>query len=375
MIRTRNAILQPTGIKRRNIMRKHFIILSVVTVMLVFLSNGIISKASGIVNDENGTIAQKEAICEAIQYVASDTTSYGFSEANFENLQIAAAIPAYEYKNGVFNQIWEYYPIIDGNHIVALAINVFDDKYTIETSLAKNIDQIGFSDIALIYDSQGVYLYNGYDVVLLGYSGIIAPERDTMDLCSDDVAFSRISTADITKTMSLGYIENRDLLGPPNYYSCGVSYVPQAPYSNLCWAATVACIKNCLSGTTLTAGDVSMAYFETSYVVDSTASPSQVASFMQIIYSMSYTFGNYVPSDSVLVTNISNGYPIYGSFAYSGGYHATTIYGVNAITGYISVMDPTYGVATALRNGTTYTYVNSYSGFTLSLSRAICHSW
>ena len=135
-------------------------------------------------------------------------------------------------------------------------------------------------------------------------------------------------------------------------------------------------VKNSLSGTSLSAGDVSMAYYETSYVVNSGVYDSLVASFMQNNYSMSYTFGSYAPSNSVLVTNISNGYPVYGSFvSSSGGHHAVTIYGVNAVIGYISLMNPTYGVETGVYNGTTYVFVSSYSGNSFSLDRAICHSW
>ncbi len=325
--------------------------------------------------DDAITQAQNEAICKAIEFVTADIDSYGLSGVNFDNLQIATAIPAYEYKNGKFIKIREYYPIIDGEHIVATATNVCNDKYAIETWLAKSIDRVGYNDVALIYDSQGVYLYNGYDTVLLGYSGIFVSERDTINLSSEDVTFSEVATVNITKSTPLGYTESRNQSGPPYYYSCGVSYVPQFPYSNLCWAATTACIKNYLSGTSLTAGDVSMAYFESSYVYDIGLPTSSIASFMQSHYSMSYTYGSYVPSNSVLVNNISNGYPVFGSFLNSSNRHAVTIYGVNAVMGYISLMNPTFGVETGIFNGTTYVFVSSSSGNSFSLDEAICHNW
>ena len=85
--------------------------------------------------------------------------------------------------------------------------------------------------------------------------------------------------------------------------------------------------------------------------------------------------GSSRPSDSALVTNISNGYPVFGIFGWLSGYHAVTIYGINAITGYISVMDPEFGVTTALHNGTSYVYTSSYSGVNLILDSGICHSW
>ncbi|MDF2945025.1 MAG: hypothetical protein K0S01_3883 [Herbinix sp.] len=44
------------------------------------------------------------------------------------------------------------------------------------------------------------------------------------------------------------------------------------------------------------------------------------------------------------------------------------IYGMNIIGGYISIMDPEYGFASAVSNGTTYKYTSLYSGVSLSLS-------
>lgn len=354
-------------------MKKQWIL--ILLVIVIFFSKTIISEASEIVDDQMDTSIPIDAIREAVGFVVADKDSYGLSEVSFNNLQVTSAIPAYEYKDGELNLLREYYPISDGSQIIALATNVCNDKYTLETELAKRIDKIGYDDVALIYDSLGVYAFNGKDAVLLGYSGIDSSYRDTIDLSSDFFSVYKIPTADISKCTSLEYNDNNNSLRTQNYYSCGVSYVPQAPYSNLCWAATVACIKKYLSGIYLTAGDVSMAYFDTNYVVNSTAYDSQVAGFMQSNYSMSYTYGSSKPSDSAILSNISNGYPIYGSFTWSNGRHAATIYGVNATSGYISVMDPEFGASSATYNGSTYTYVSSYSGVTLSLDRGICHSW
>lgn len=174
-------------------MKKSFTFLAFVIAFIIF-SNSIISKSAYGMTDDVVTATRKEAICKAIEIVASDTDSYGFAGVDFYNLQVAEAIPVYEYRNGELFQIREYYPIIDRKHIVALAINVCDGKYAIETSLAKRIDQIGYSDVALIYDSQGVCICNGCDIALLGRSSVFVPGRDAIDLNSGNVMFSKIST-------------------------------------------------------------------------------------------------------------------------------------------------------------------------------------
>ena len=43
--------------------------------------------------------------------------------------------------------------------------------------------------------------------------------------------------------------------------------------------------------------------------------------------------------------------------------------------GYISLMNPTFGVEAGIFNGTTYVFVSSSSGNSFSLDEAICHNW
>ena len=85
-------------------MKKRFIFLLFVALVYFLLSNSIILKADEIYGKKNSSISHKEAICEVMEFVASDADSYGLSGINFNNLQITTAIPMYEYKNGTFNQ-------------------------------------------------------------------------------------------------------------------------------------------------------------------------------------------------------------------------------------------------------------------------------
>lgn len=319
---------------------------------------------------------KKKAICDAIEYVSLDAGAFNMKNVDFGKLRISSPIPVYEYKDGIVCKFCNYYPILDkDNHIIALAMSPSEGKYTIETALARDIDMSGCKNVAIIYDSHGAYLYDGEEVTLLGSAGLVISGRDTINVQEFNLRSMKIETADISESFWLGYRNTNGSAKAQTYYSCGVSYVTQLPYSNLCWAASVACINNYRNGTSLTASSVSMDRFGTTYVVDMTEAPSNVATLMQTQYGLNgYTFNNYIPSSNTILNNISNGYPIYGSFRGQGGYHAVTIFGCNPISGYISVMDPMTGSTSAVANGTTYWYVSSYTGTTLSLARGIWHS-
>jgi hypothetical protein len=86
------------------------------------------------------------------------------------------------------------------------------------------------------------------------------------------------------------------------------------------------------------------------------------------LYGTTHNYYSSIPSDSTIINKLSNNKPLYSVWSYSGGRHAMVIYGMNIIGGYISIMDPEYGFASAVSNGTTYKYTSLYSGVSLSLS-------
>ena len=317
-------------------------------------------------------------INNALTYVEEDKSSFGIRDVNFDLLEVTDSVNMYSFENDCFRKIGEFYPIVLGSHIIALAISNPQGKYSIETSLAKSIDKFNHDDIAVIYDALGAYLYNGQDLIFLGESGIKVPERSSINE-NRIIDFSGVKLSSTEISVSLDYKTKGRPTNRQTYYSCNVSYVPQAPYSNLCWAATTACIKNYLNNSNYTTAQIAMLYFNSGTVYNVGMYDCNVASFMQNTLMLSYTYGNYKPSDAAILSNITNGFPIYGSFTWSSGSsngrHASTIYGVNAVSGYITVMDPEFGSSTATTNGSTYTYVSGYSGVTLTLDRGICHSW
>ena len=52
--------------------------------------------------------------------------------------------------------------------------------------------------------------------------------------------------------------------------------------------------------------------------------------------------------------------------------HACVISGVNLTAGFITILDPAGGTYTVYQSGSTYSYVPSYAGYTLTLNILVC---
>lgn len=319
------------------------------------------------------SLGDKNAIIEILQYIEPDKASFGLDSVEFGDLEVGNKICAYEYTEDGLVDLYFTFPLLYNDNIVALATEVENGNFQISTALASNLNDSGKTDVSLIYDSEGVYLFDGSEFTLLGKSMIEVSSRQSVSAVEPTIGnIVKLSSLEVTEP--LGYYpvaENR----ADTSWSCPVGYVRQGSGSNICWAATIACISNYVNGTLLRAVDVAKRFYgEDDY--DQSASHRTCEILMQNVYDLDYTYKNQIPSDNVILENLKDDFPLYGSFLWAKGSHAVTIYGINIQSGYISVMDPEFGAATAYYsydNG--YSYISDYSGVSLSLDCAICHSW
>ena len=265
----------------------------------------------------------------------------------------------------------------ENNEIVTLMYEIEQTRYRIMPKLAIDIRQTGKTNIALIYDINGCHLYDGVGIITLGNTNMIVDgRRDVAE--ADDFELSELSLANIVKTQKLNYVSNNVNARTQSNYVCSVSYVTQLPNDEICWAATVACIVNYVKGKSLTAKQVAIAQWGSSDYNKGLETKNAIL-FMNNEYNMNYIYNNYTPSDNAILTNIQNGYPIYGSFDWeigsTSGSHGVTIYGINTIAGRIMIMDPEFGSTTSYYSSSGYTYVSSYSAKTLTFKRAGCQTW
>lgn len=317
--------------------------------------------------------AGRSEIISVLQCIEDDKTAFGLDGVDFCNLQIGNTLHAYEYVNNNFEDLYSAVPILYNDSLIALAIKVDGTRYQISSALALKLANVVDSNIALVYDSKGVYCFTGTDFVLLAESGTIVSSRSDLDEYTSTPYKSMMNLCDLSKVEALGYSSALDSRSYTNA-ALPVGFVPQGANTRICWAATIACINNYVHKTNLTAKDVAVKKFGSSNYNQGLDMPS-CASFMQSAYNLDYTYKRQVPDENVIFSDLSNGYPIFGHFTWSSGSHGVTIYGINIRAGYISVMDPEFGAATASYSLDGYTYISDYSGVKLTLLNAICHGW
>jgi len=78
-----------------------------------------------------------------------------------------------------------------------------------------------------------------------------------------------------------------------------------------------------------------------------------------------------VISDNAILDNIQGGYPIYGVLQNYSLQHACIIYGVNPVSGYITVMDPVFGYSTAYSSHNEYAYTDPNTDTTWILHKTV----
>jgi hypothetical protein len=183
---------------------------------------------------------------------------------------------------------------------------------------------------------------------------------------------------DLSKTAPLGYYTSPQGRAA-NDYECPVSYVSQLPnrYNNLCWAATISTIIEYVTGEEKDVIDIAKRQHGNDF--DHPVGVSNIGKVLLMDYDLEYSYVNKLLTDVIVLRNIKTDYPVYASFRYDENpnvAHAGTIYGVNVISGFMMVMDPSFGAATmTTKDGTTYSYICERNGKVLNLYRGVCYSY
>lgn len=324
------------------------------------------------VDDESG-------IVEALRAAEPVKDQLELSSVDFEQLTTANHIFAYEYTNTgcVYNS--EFIPIKHNSELVGWVIKTaFDGEYTYQfttafvTEVNNSLDSL--DEFAIIYDRQSSYLYNGTDLIKLSDFTITIDSR--AEVLVENLVDVPIVLNNIEANYCLEYTNYIPSNRTPTIYSCNVAYVSQCQ-SNLCWAASTASIVNYLRGTTYTSNYIGYDWYNTSnynQMIDLGLQDDVLAR-----YGVNYTYRFQRPSESVILNNIANGYPVLASFDIGGDdalYHDVVVYGVNVTASHLYVMDPAYGfdITNPTNYGTHY-YTSAAMGVPLILDYAACQTW
>lgn len=319
-----------------------------------------------------------------LNFIQSENVTSNLSDPRFsEEWSIGSRIYAYEYvDNEVCETRFSMYPVFSSGDLVALAIRTTldDGEPAIQltncfVSQLREYYNAGVK-FALLYDAKSCYaIINGEFEKLADYSDQIDYRSSLVSLNLMDV--SNYETVQYSELM---YLETLDLeLSTDTILSAKVSnnsntlllpFVTQNPPSNICWAASVACIGNYLTSGSYTAKDIAISYYgATSW--NTGANIGEAMSVLSQNYGITYSrYGYYVPSDFQILNNINAGYPVYSSWKWSNGNttggHAVVIRGI-MVGSCVYVMDPEYGYSIANKTSNTYSYVSGYSGVTLTM--------
>ena len=351
-------------------------IISFMLAIVMIVSMSAISVSASAVH------AETSGIVNALNSVECVKDQLGLASVDFEQLSYSTNhIYAYDYTSDglVYNS--EFIPIMYDNSLIGWVIKATNEANTVYQFSTAFVDQVNSivssnMNIAFIYDYNSSYLYDGNQLHKLSDRSLLVESRSVINTV-DSLDITDVTLNGLSGYIDLEYSSLTTNARTPIYYSCDVSFVTQNPPSNMCWAASAACIANYLNGTSHTATSVAQDWYNTTTYDEYNRSLTLgLQDDVLSDYGVSYTYKNQVPSDGIILNNICNGYPVQATFKWSNGYHDVVIYGINAIGGYIYIMDPEYGFC-----GTTYsassghTYVSGYSGVTLTLNRATCKYW
>lgn len=323
--------------------------------------------------------AYKSGIINALQAVeGTELAGLDFSE-----LTVGEPIQTYVYVGDTFEQNGIYYPLLENGNLVLLAIPQ-DGWYQITNGLVAEINKniTRTTAFSLVYDQTRCYLYANGIFTLLVESGDQIQSRSVLnpDLVVRD---NIMETNSLSVSTPLGYSSKNatNAQTRSDYIQCGVSYVTQNPYNNLCWAASCVSIMNYLTTNRYTIVELAQAHHNSisEVIFNQTINPGVETTVLRRFGGLTYTYRyGTIPSVTVIRNNIQAGKPIYSHWSVSSTqYHAVVIKGtgMNGNYAYLYVVDPQFGYTNAQLSNGAYTYTSAYSGRVLRMESASCQSW
>lgn len=340
----------------------------------ILLSCVIIFTSSYSVLATNIPIGITNKIVHALQGTEAIKDKIGLSNVDFSDLYIGDPIPTYNYVDGSLVKSRFYYPLFSYNRLIAFAVEIGSGDelhFQISTDLVNNIVSQNIpqtTKIALFFDAVSAYLWGNSELYRLYIYPIEVTERDTFSTTTNFTI--HIATQQLAPKEKLSYFSTSGTTSRiQTYYTCSnINRVSQLPHDSICWAASIACVVNARTGTSLSAVDVAQAYYGNDF---NHGLPSYLKAFiLNSYYDMDYVFNSVLPNDSNLLTNIKNDYPIIGTFNYKNTdtYHACVLYAINITGGYYYVMDPWSGFHTMTYSSADgYHYSRTYSNSILTM--------
>lgn len=354
-------------------MKKFLVILTLIS-MVFTATTSVYALEANIINDEsmispNSTATEKSAIIDILNFVALDKEAVGLENVDFSQLKIGNKLYRYEVTENGFEVTGYSYPIMYNGNVVLIATGA-GERFQITTFEAELIKESGLDHIALVYDSDGLYLYDGSRFELAHeYVEFMEDERESVQNIMRNSVRSVAQLTDEIVVTNLNTSENlysEDAVlsvasaSANGYYAATVDYVSQNGY-NICWAACVAMLTNTLNGFDYSAEDIAIAYLGEDDM-ENGLDFADVREILQgdVIYTSimddailddcfcdnDYSYKTYTISDKKIQYCMQDYRPIIAGFIRAGGYqgnHACVIDAIHTTADYIRVCDPNTG--------------------------------
>lgn len=138
-------------------------------------------------------------INQGIRAVTYDRENFNLINVDLTKLEISDPVRQYQYYDGMFHEGIEFYPVIYEGHIILTMTSPVDGKYGAEHGLADMLDETGVRNMAIIYDHDHAYLYDGNELILLHEMGNFGEGLDKLeDNCEYDLSCIQLTDTSIT---------------------------------------------------------------------------------------------------------------------------------------------------------------------------------
>ncbi len=348
----------------------------IVTVLVIVCMLLQIAPFGVAAQDENSLIPKdcEEQLVDQLSFMINFQKSP--DDKNYvDEVTVLQPINSYECSNQKIVEIpVKTYPVLISDKLAYFAVitDTGNGDHSIQITECY-VDVLGkdttcYNNLTLVYDDSACYLIeftSGEVRKIFIYPEI--PERDSFDPTTMLNTIKNISEAQ--NDYKSGQEIHLSLCNTKGVRSAAQLYVPWVPQTgqHTCWAASVACIGNYLTSYWHSEQYIAQSVFGTDWDYPASIDVALGALYSEYIVSYPYYAYTSVPTDTRMYNNISNGYPVYSRWVYSGTGHACVIRGISTGS-YVMVVDPAFGNTTAYKSNGTYSYYSSVYGYTLTMA-------
>ena len=379
-------------------------LLSLVMAIAILCVTSVPAFASSTFNCKDDNVEEK--MLKLLLSIEHEKEMYGLGSVDFSSVTIGEGIPTYKVKDGTLALAdISFIPILSGGEVVSLFyvadipnIGVY---VQLSCELVESLKQFSDNtDIAIIYDDTGAYVYKSDKLSRLTYAekSIIPYERyveittnpvskeeyDILTEATPKNLIESIQKKDLNavqkggiaskKTINIkGYSQSEASIARSTSKYLSVDIIKQPRNTHICWAIAITSIANYLFNDTWQYESIVNMF--NGGIDQGMSTPDAIQNFNEWFNAdYGYSYAANI-SKSFILNQLVAGYPLFGGFCRGNdNYHAVVIRGINTAANTFSVMNtsPTttgYTAGTISSSGE-LSFISANSGYTYSLYNA-----